>query len=70
MPQKGHGIGMNQGRVQVALVDDDPAYLRALGRLLQVAGYEPLAYSSAERFLDELPQFRQFQRFEQIVQGP
>ena len=35
----------------VYLVDDDPAVLRSLGRLLQAEGHEVEAYASAEAFL-------------------
>jgi FixJ family two-component response regulator len=37
----------------IFLVDDDQAVLQALGRLLQAAGYQTKAYSSAKTFLDE-----------------
>ena len=37
----------------IFLVDDDLAVLKALGRLLQSAGYATKAYSSAETFLSE-----------------
>jgi FixJ family two-component response regulator len=37
----------------IFLVDDDLAVLKALGRLLQSAGYPTKAYSSAETFLSE-----------------
>jgi FixJ family two-component response regulator len=36
----------------IHLVDDDPAILKAVSRLLRVAGYEVFAYSSAEEFLN------------------
>src|SRR5262252_5500857 len=36
---------------RVFLVDDDPAVLTALGRLLRAAGLEVLGFSSAEAFL-------------------
>ena len=35
----------------MAVVDDDDGFLRAIGRLLHVSGFEPVAYSSAEAFL-------------------
>jgi FixJ family two-component response regulator len=41
---------MNDQEV-VYLVDDDPALLRALGRLLEAEGFPVEAYSSAEEFL-------------------
>jgi FixJ family two-component response regulator len=37
----------------VFLVDDDPAVLQALSRLLQAAGYSTMEYSSAKKFLNE-----------------
>ena len=37
----------------VFLIDDDPVVLKALGRLLQAAGYQTKAYQSAEAFLAE-----------------
>jgi FixJ family two-component response regulator len=37
----------------VFLIDDDPATLKALGRLLRAAGYQTKAYQSPETFLDE-----------------
>ncbi len=35
----------------VAVIDDDPAFRRALGRLLRGAGYEVETFSSAEEYL-------------------
>ncbi len=35
----------------MAVVDDDEGFLRAIGRLLRAAGFEPIAYASAEAFL-------------------
>jgi FixJ family two-component response regulator len=37
----------------IFLIDDDPAVLKSLDRLLQAAGYETKAYLSAEAFLSE-----------------
>jgi FixJ family two-component response regulator len=42
------------GRERVYLVDDDPAVLRSLTRLLRSAGHDPVGYGSAEDFLREL----------------
>jgi FixJ family two-component response regulator len=47
---------LNQSRVSantinIAVVDDDDSFLRAIGRLLRAAGFEPVGYSSAEAFL-------------------
>jgi FixJ family two-component response regulator len=36
---------------RIAIVDDDPGVLRALGRLLRSANFEVEAYSSGEEFL-------------------
>jgi FixJ family two-component response regulator len=38
----------------VAIVDDDVAVRRALGRLVRSLSYEPVAYDSGERFLASL----------------
>jgi FixJ family two-component response regulator len=37
---------------QVYLVDDDPGVLKALSRLLRSVGYEPIAFSSPEAFME------------------
>lgn len=39
------------GSRTVAIVDDDPAVVRALARLLRRSGYEPREFDSAEGFL-------------------
>lgn len=39
--------------LKVALVDDDAAVRKALGRLLVSAGYSTLTFSSAQSFLDD-----------------
>ncbi len=46
-------------RIYVAVVDDDESVCRSLGRLLQAAGFQPIAYASAELFLADRnrPQF-------------
>jgi FixJ family two-component response regulator len=36
----------------VAIIDDDPSVMNALARLLGAHGFEPLAYPSAEAFLE------------------
>ena len=50
---------MEQERLSIAVVDDDAAMRKALGRILRLAGYDVATYSSAEEFLDrgspELP---------------
>jgi FixJ family two-component response regulator len=38
----------------VAVVDDDPAVLRALARLLRASSYDARTYGSAREFLDSL----------------
>jgi len=39
----------------VAVVEDDDAVRKALGRLLQAAGFEPMLFQSAEAYLDASP---------------
>jgi FixJ family two-component response regulator len=39
----------------VVVVEDDPATLKALGRVLRAGGFEPASYSSAEAFLQSPP---------------
>ena len=52
MSSPGHNI-------YVAVVDDDEALCRSLGRLLRAAGMQPVTYPSAESFLadDKHPRF-------------
>jgi FixJ family two-component response regulator len=52
-PSDGDGIAIVPGP-QVTLVDDDPAVLAALSRLLSSEGHEVRAYGSAETFLSEV----------------
>ena len=40
----------------IAVVDDDESVCRALCRLLRAAGLAPVAYHSAEAFLDDAKQ--------------
>lgn len=40
-------------RHYVAIIDDDPSICRSMGRLLENAGLKPIAYPSAEAFLDD-----------------
>jgi FixJ family two-component response regulator len=40
----------------IAIVDDDPAVLRALTRLLRVRAFQAKAYASAREFLAALPE--------------
>ena len=42
----------------IAVVDDDESVCRALCRLLRAAGLAPVAYHSAEAFLDDAKQPR------------
>lgn len=42
---------MKTRSINVAVVDDDSSYCRALERLLRAYGFTPLIYSSAELFL-------------------
>ena len=43
---------MNASRTRVAVVDADPGFSRALGRMLRASGFEVLLYPSAGAFLD------------------
>jgi FixJ family two-component response regulator len=43
---------MSIGRKVVAVVEDDPAMLRAIERLLRVHGFDAVGFASAEAFLD------------------
>jgi FixJ family two-component response regulator len=42
---------LNDPLRQIYLVDDDPAILQALSRLLRSAGYEPVTFTSAKDFI-------------------
>jgi FixJ family two-component response regulator len=42
---------MHERSINVAVVDDDSSYCKALERLLRAYGFTPLIYSSAELFL-------------------
>ena len=44
---------MNPRSINVAVVDDDSSYCRALERLLRADGFTPLIYSSGEVFLKD-----------------
>lgn len=46
-----HGAGND--KLYVAVVDDDESLCRSFSRLLRVAGFEPIAYGSAEAFLED-----------------
>ncbi|HEY6931262.1 MAG TPA: response regulator [Thermoanaerobaculia bacterium] len=45
---------MSGSRERVFVVDDDPGVRKSLSRLLRSAGFEPLAFGSAEEFLRQL----------------
>ena len=47
--------GREQQPQQVFLVDDQPAVLKALSRLLSSAGFAVQAYGTAQAFLDSMP---------------
>ena len=42
---------MNPTRINVAVVDDDESFSRAIGRLFRASGFEVHSYPSAEAFL-------------------
>jgi FixJ family two-component response regulator len=42
---------VSANKIHVAVVDDDEGFLRAISRLLRAAGFEAVAYPSAEAFL-------------------
>ena len=44
---------MSPHAARVYVVDDDPAILKALSRLLRSAGYEPEAFDSAKAFMEK-----------------
>ena len=46
-------LGPKQDLIYVAVVDDDESLCRSLGRLLRIAGFQPVSYSSAEAFLED-----------------
>lgn len=41
----------NVGHPVIGVVDDDPSVLKALGRLMRSAGFDAVAFTSAEDFL-------------------
>jgi FixJ family two-component response regulator len=44
---------MKVPKIDVAVVDDDHSFSRALERLLRATGFEPVVYSSAEAYLED-----------------
>lgn len=42
---------MSENQIQIAVVDDDESFARAIGRLLRAAGFGTAIYHSAETFL-------------------
>ena len=53
IPHKSAAMPSTITEFTVFLIDDDPAILKALGRLLHAAGYQTQAYQSADAFLNE-----------------
>jgi len=47
---------MLEKSASIAIVDDDPSVLRALGRLLRTCFSDTKTYCSAQEFIDSLPQ--------------
>jgi len=45
---------LNKDKIQIAVVDDDESFARAVGRLLRTAGFGTAIYHSAEAFLQDL----------------
>lgn len=43
-------------KIYIAIVEDDESLCRSLARLLQVSGYQPVTYLSAEAFLNDTKQ--------------
>ena len=50
-----HPSGATAARCRVAVVDDDDAVRRAIGRLLRATGHQVRTYASAEEFLGAAP---------------
>ncbi len=46
---------MSENKIYVAVVDDDESFSKAICRLLRAAGFQPVAYPSAEAFLVPTP---------------
>lgn len=44
---------MNANKFNIAIVDDDASFCRALERLLRASGFHPLSYPTAEAFLED-----------------
>lgn len=42
---------MSENQIQIAVVDDDESFARAVARLLRAAGFGAVTYNSAEAFL-------------------
>jgi FixJ family two-component response regulator len=45
---------MADSRLHMAVVDDDPSVLKALGRLLRASGFEVATFTSGAEFLESL----------------
>jgi FixJ family two-component response regulator len=48
-----HSGGPGTDKLYIAIVDDDESLCRSFSRLLRTAGFEPIAYASAEAFLED-----------------
>ena len=49
---------MDNNKINVAVVDDDESFARAIGRLLRASGFDVNTYLSAEAFLAPTPRPR------------
>ncbi len=47
------GPGLENANIYVAVVDDDESVRRSFSRLLRAAGFQPIAYRSAEALLED-----------------
>ena len=45
---------MNANKFNIAIVDNDASFCRALERLLRASGFHPLSYPAAEAFLQDV----------------
>ena len=46
---------MTASRPVVVIVDDDPGMVRAMARMVELAGYAPVVFASAESMLESAP---------------
>jgi FixJ family two-component response regulator len=56
VPQNLHMSPQDSGQPLIAIVDDDPSVLKALGRLIRSAGFEAVTFVSGEDFLARFQQ--------------